>query len=364
MRGLKKKWALAFYVLNIFSVPNVAYAVCAASELPRQFYERAASVASIEAETEPLRARLFSIAFDSVSILATNFDCDREREVRFPEFSAFGWIVEIPESAHFTYISLQHSFQETVNQSEFGERYRVFDQIIIDTESGQEFVFDSTLGFFLENREFFDYSGEPAVLISGPFWDFGSIGPVPVGLDRPSGSSLLNQSYINFSAGHVLCLTDNNGPTVEYRPSSSLNNPVDRMDDYALERCQNGAFQVGPAYFDPSITDPNGPLLPGISGLSNTPSNKSILISTESASGQVTHFLLTTISDIGAFDAMVMIHALVDELGGETKLRWAVGMQDDSFLSGPIILRNDHVYRHSDIDIPVAGILIVEQSSQ
>lgn len=77
-------------------------------------------------------------------------------------------------------------------------------------------------------------------------------------------------------------------------------------------------------------------------------------------------YILTTMSEMTPFDTMILLKGIaeaggdtdVDEAGAQT-LKWAVGIQDRAYLSGPILLSDGGVpTRLTESTMPTGAILV------
>ena len=126
------------------------------------------------------------------------------------------------------------------------------------------------------------------------------------------------------------------------------------MEERVIEECKN-AFQVGPAYFE------NGKDKIGISDTSPDRGRRNVLIRLTEGGASEKLYLWSTVSPISQFDTMVVVETITDRL--EMSIKWAVGLQDRAFLSGPLIFSGDgsedrRPLRLAATDKPTGALLV------
>lgn len=71
-------------------------------------------------------------------------------------------------------------------------------------------------------------------------------------------------------------------------------------------------------------------------------------------------FLWTSVGAVSPFDAMVVIEVVAEELAGKDTVLWAVGLQDDEFVSGPLLFgRGRRPMALAATDVPTGAVLVV-----
>jgi len=128
------------------------------------------------------------------------------------------------------------------------------------------------------------------------------------------------------------------------------------MADFVLERCRD-AIQAGPSLFEPA--GPTEGARIGLGGLSLEKQRRLALIRVHAAE-EDRLYLFVSVGEMTIFDTATAIWLLMDataatEAGAE--LQWAVGLQDQSYASGPAMRNAGTLMALSDVSPPTAGLL-------
>ena len=235
------------------------------------------------------------------------YGCKNVGRISYPGYGGFAWLMVLPGKSTFSVVEDKSGsfFRDTAIQTQIASRKRP--------------------------------NGELAVLVSGPFWKLGQRGEVPIGALVVAGE--LRQSYREgFSARYVLCSREGGVDLIDPEYARLLVKN-ESASEHGTLGC-SAAIQVGPAFIERAH---DGTRL-GIGGDSMNASRRNILVYTAPSlerNAEDTHLLLLSTSfDVGTYDAMVIVHAILDVLDDDVgKVAWAVGLVDDESLSGPAIVR-------------------------
>jgi len=231
---------------------------------------------------------------------------------------------------------------------------------------GLEYGLEATIDFFIEHREAFELADEFRLVLSGPFWRQEDFGEVPIGLIK-SRNGGLQQRYVDFVARHILCFRSeglsliDRGVVSNFVPVQEINGDARQravtaeMESRVAQEC-GAAIQVGPTLWEPQA-DGSAPQ-PGISGLSMREGRRNVIFSLAGPRGPRT-FMISSISSVGSFDTMALVQGLAQVIEPEGSVEWAVGMQDEQYLSGPVLVEDGTVHRLTDTDVPTGALVVL-----
>ncbi len=269
---------------------------------------------------------LVRFVFPEIEIAAVSYSCGSRRTVTFPAHSGLAWLITIPSG---TMVSVGLS----------------------DTVHSRPRSAASLLDSFLAANSEVE---RPRIVLSGPFWKLGRFREEPIGLIVDQGT--LHQGFeSDFSATQVLC-ADNSDHTLSLLEQPNQGN----IEQDALAKC-SAAIQVGPAFFE--VGAKAGRV--GIGGTSAFESRRNLIAQFDqpahSSTGSRQTVLISTLTDISAFDTMVLIDAVAAQLFDGSAVRWAAGLVDDESLLGPIILSpGEPPLRLTQTNRPAGAILIFD----
>ena len=291
------------------STTSAAEASVCYSDLLTQKNLRTANVTiqrlTSDLDYRPISEAISLIRFEYRELIldAVSYDCRSTKSVVLPSHIGLAWLITIPQGTEIT--------------TEMPER----------GHPSHGFV-----GASLEDLLAADQAEQrPRLILSGPFWRVGRYHEEPIGIFVKQGE-LVASFKSGFSAAHVLCVGQD-------KQTVSLLGPREHgdIDQDAVAQCSS-AIQVGPAFFENSHE--RGRV--GIGATSTYESRRNVLALLENLDQRSTHsrklVLLSTITEIGAFDAMVLVDTVADQLYGSSAVRWAIGLVDDESLLGPILL--------------------------
>ena len=359
-------------IVLVLSFAIGADAVCDPGELQEQKQNRASSLQLVA--PRPL-AELYSLShlakdsqfrnvweilysFGKITFEATTYGCNKQRQVDYPERHGRSWIYDVTELKTAAILDVRQVLSETADRQP--DRYRVRHGYFIDAVMGRELRIASTIDFVVANPEFFFFRLEgqiPRAMVSGPYWKASEYGEKVIGLLKtPEDGNDLGQSYhVDFRGRHILCATEEGIDLIspESKEDDGRGELKEKMERQA-GKCTS-AIQIGPAYFER-----NGEMnKTGIAGLSLSEARRNIVIRAIAPDKSEKTFLWTGEQPISPFDAMVLIEAICDRLVGKQSIQWAVGLSDDHFLSGPVILLdNGSFYPLAPTDPPVGALLV------
>ena len=252
-------------------------------------------------------------------------------DMQYPKLLGFGWLYEIPGDTRAEVIVARHAVSKKESQGD-----------LMRTES--------TIDFFVTNQERIleTDTRRLRLVVSGPFWTIDEDGVRAFGFLKTSADDKdESREYEDRAfARSVLWLKEN---TVDLFVPSERD-----MEERVIEECKN-AFQVGPAYFE------NGKDKIGISDTSPDRGRRNVLIRLTEGGASEKLYLWSTVSPISQFDTMVVVETITDRL--EMSIKWAVGLQDRAFLSGPLIFSGDgsedrRPLRLAATDKPTGALLV------
>lgn len=269
---------------------------------------------------------LVRFEFPELDIDAVSYSCRQAKTLALPAHMGLAWLVQVPPG---TKIATELA------------------------ESGRDS--QGTAGTLLDGFPAMDVAVERSrVLLSGPFWRVGRFREEPIGLVVRQGQ-LLQPYEPDFSATQVLCAN-----AADYTLSLLASHDHANIDRAATEACST-AIQVGPAFFEASSE--LGRV--GIGATSTYESRRNLVALLKDPDPNSTEggrtVLLSTITDISAFDTMVLVDAIADQLFDGSAVRWAVGLVDDESLLGPVLLTPGRTpLRLTQTNLPTAAILVFD----
>ena len=372
-RVMAKVTGCFIYVLLVLSFTTSADAVCDPGELEAQKESRARS---LELRGPQLLSEMYTFShleddsqfanvwetfysFRRVTFEGSTYRCGKRRKVDYPEQHGRSWIFDVTGLKTAAILNVRQALIDAADN--YPERYQLRHEYFIDREKGRELRISSTIDFVIGNMEiFFPRLGGrmPRVMVSGPYWKPSEYGEKVIGLLKTPevGSELIQGYHVDFRGRHILCVTGEGIELISPRASEIRGSKAEfkrKMEDQT-DKCSS-AIQIGPAYFEL-----HGEMNQvGIAGLSLSEARRNIVIRAITPDKTEKTFLWTGENPISPFDAMVLVEAICDLLVGKKSIAWAVGLSDDDFRSGPIIiLDNGSHYRLAPTDPPVGAMLV------
>ena len=296
-------------------------------------------------------------SFKEATFVTSTPSCDEIRPTHHPQYTGLSWLVEIPTDANADILVVRDRLSFIA--SENSERFQFVGNTFSDLEKSQEITVSSTIDFVLNNLDLllFDSTNRrPRLIVSAPYWKVSEFGEKVIGFLKTNHHEKQIQNYVDFSAKHILCITQSGQIELE-SPNLSLPDWKSEIEKKAAS-CRS-AVQVGPSYFNEKH------LSAGISGSSKNQARRNILIRLARTDKSMRTFLWTIPYPISPFDAMVVIEAISEDLAKEGELlHWAVGLQDDKFMTGPLISDRGHFIPLTETDIQTGGFLMFFDSVQ
>ncbi len=278
----------------------------------------------------------------------------------YPASGGFVWLLRIDPDLQGDVFQVRDVLDKAARREP--NRYLVTPDVLLDIDKGIELRINSTIRFFAENRDRFPGGESVRVVLSGPFWRQEEYGEDALGLVKNRRDGLV-QGWLDFSARHVLCFPESGVDLIDADLVS------DRLDGEILpaeltvamerevrSRCE-AAIQVGPTFIERRRQRETG-LQYGISGASVREAARNIVMAVAREGGGSDVFVVTTMSSISSFDMMVVLERIAALAFGEREILWAVGIQDEELLSGPLMIRDGRAISLNSIDNP-AGALVV-----
>jgi len=293
--------------------------------------------------------------FRETEFMASTPSCSERDLVRYPKHVGLSWLIEIPTKSYASILVVRNKLSHAAAQAP--HRFRLVRNILSDFEKSREISISSTIDFVSHNLDLlFSDSPDlrPRLIVSAPYWKVSESGEKVIGFLKTQDNQKPTQDYVAFSAKHILCV-DSNGQLELISPDKSLPDSQRKSDMKTRATSCGSAVQVGPSYFDLE----RGQLSAGISGLSLNQTRRNILIRLGTGDQPTRTFLWTIPSPVSPFDAMVVIEALSEKLAGKGEfLHWAVGLQDDKFMTGPLILDHGRFTPLTETDIQTGAFLV------
>lgn len=356
---------LAILISNLLA--GAAYAQCEGGILDRQRSARSSDLTVMsEISNSTFTPQMISFKFDAGKHIATNFSCSREEETEYSTYTGYAWVINLPKDPMGDVISVRDRVYRYVGDN---EEIEIIGDNIVNIRTGGQIRVESTIDFFLQNATIFPEALTTRLLISGPFWQPGEFGERAIGIVK-GATGEFTQPYKDFSAHHVLCFVSQGGIDLIDRSVVMHQNPglkPSQIDDLiqkmADEKCR-AAIQVGPTFFEKSY-EADSDARTGVSGLSRRPGRRNIITAMLNQDGTKTYFIMSTISSISSFDTMVLIEKTASKLSlrdsnEDPHLLWSVGLQDDRFLSGPVLVDGAHMVRLTDTDKPTGALILLD----
>ena len=304
--------------------------------------------------------QLVSYGFDKMSMRAVTYSGRDVGVLDYPAIGGFAWLVRLdPDWQGDVY-----QVRQVLNQRAGAEpgRYLMTPDVLLDVEEGIELRIKSRIRFFAEHRDLFPDSERVRLVISAPFWKQEEYGEAPLGLikTRTGGQQ---QGYLDFSARHLLCFGDRGTDLIDadwmldrLGGEASTAEMTIAMEREVRSRCE-AAVQVGPTFIERRRGSETN-LQYGISGASIREAARNIFMAVAGTDGSSETYIVSTPSSIGSFDMMVVLDRIAALALDGREILWAVGIQDEELLSGPLILENGRAISLNSIDNP-AGALVV-----
>ncbi|NOE33483.1 MULTISPECIES: hypothetical protein [unclassified Ruegeria] len=355
------------FATALFGTINPLFAAeCPEDSIERQYNERAGSVAAVSSPM-PLEGALipvvYEVAFSQTEFFATNFRCSVTRQQAYPAYRAFTWLIELPNDEEYSVLPIRNLTNAAL-ESEGSNIQRIGD-IVLFLESGRELFLSSSIDFLVNNNELlFPDSSQFRLLVSGPFFRPTKDGEEPIGIILSKTLGKLGE-YRNFSGRHVLCVGQNGLDLLERDwlaeklgvPTSNEKVLDSAIDKYATENCSD-AFQTGPAFWErPRSGDTQS--VPGISGLSLRAAQRNVIFRIGSGEDYRT-FLASSISSVSSFDMMVIVAAIAAEIDDTLPVVWAIGLQDEDYLAGPLLQLDGNQMRLAPTHRPTGAVLVLK----
>ena len=301
--------------------------------------------------------------FKTVEIEVTNYEGSKLGKMEHPAHAGAAWLVEYPHNVKANILDIRDSLRRIAAEKD--KRYMLTPDYLTDLEKKEEIRVRSSIDFFLTNRELFPDIGTVRMVASGPFWKDGEYGEKAIGLLKTGKTGLhFQQKYLSFSAKHVLCFTEAGisliNPEIIMRnyPDHSAIDMEQKINDEVSNNCRN-AIQVGPTYYEDRLPHESVNRV-GISG-SSIDEHRQIMLIRVDAKNKKKLFLLTTLANVSPFDAMVLVPRIMKEIEVEPNIKWAVGLQDGQFLSGPVLFLDDKTpLRLGPTHLPTGALLIFQ----
>ena len=303
--------------------------------------------------------------FDAIEIESTTYSCDKSRNANHPGYVTYGWLTEVPVNSPAEFLSIPHAVRSLATKNP--RRYEVRRNTWIDLETNSVVSVEPTIDFLLEHGRALVpdvWWGRVGLIVSAPYWKVTETGPAAIGFLKLEGAGRggvgeVRQNYVNFSGRHILCARRNGGiDLISPETTETLaGGPAQAMEKKAAE-CSS-AVQVGPAYFELGDEGDARRNKTGIAGLSLEKARRNILFRTRST-GSEKMFLWTSVGALSPFDAMVLVELLADQVVAENSVVWAVGLQDDEFISGPLLFSDrGRAAALADTDVPTGAVLVI-----
>jgi hypothetical protein len=304
--------------------------------------------------------RLVSFAFDRSEGRAATYGGRDLGEATFPAIGGFAWLYRLGPDLVGDVVQIRQMLDAVAASDR--DRYYVTPDIFLDVEEGVEFEIETTIRFLIENGELFPEAGldRVRVVFSGPFWRQQEYGEEALGLIKTRGEGQ-RQGYVDFSARHVLCMGERgvdliDADLVAHERQAAEAELVIAMESEVRTRCE-AAVQIGPTFIE-RRRGGEGSLRYGISSASRRPAARNLVMAVAGPDGAREVFVVTTTSSIGSFDMMIVLEqiAALTLEGGE--IVWAVGIQDEDQMSGPLILSDGRATSINSIDRPTGALIV------
>ncbi len=371
--------AFISFVLSFVYFALPASAQCPSGTLEKQFEERRKSVQPVQVEPKEMEATFVTAHFDAAAFSATTFSCGTKRKESYPAFTAYSWLIELPQEFTGRVFDIRRELNRIIESDP--ENLEVSGNTLFNYDTEEEQYITPTIDFYLYNKELLDPKGKVRLILSGPYWRQEEFGENAMGLLQTPGGKVktdegergkAEQDYQYFSAKHVLCFTKTGvemfdwnvyaikakyDPTASKSQKTKLKKQIGKaMQKQAEEECES-AFQAGPAFWDRKTEE--GSAIPGISGLSLQAGPRNLLFRIRNGEESRT-FIVSTISALSPFDIMVYIDALKDAIDPDAEISWAIGVQGEEYLSGPVFVDGDRVSRLTLTNRITGALLVIE----